>query len=273
MLLFIRFLVYFLLLITTAVFSSAAFAEDTINIPILCYHNLNPTVPGSMNLTPKKFEAQLEWIKDNGFTVIPLKEAVEYLQGKRTSLPAKSVVITADDGWKSVYTYMLPLVRKYNIPVTLFIYPQTISQGKNAMTWDQLKELQQTGLFDIQGHTYWHPNFKQEKKKRSPSDYEKFVQTQLVTSKQILEEKLGSKVTLLAWPFGIYDDYLEQEAAKAGYVMAFSIDARTANRSYRPMAQPRFMIVDGQTMKTFANIVMGASAKSSVMNTKNISKT
>jgi peptidoglycan/xylan/chitin deacetylase (PgdA/CDA1 family) len=250
-----------LLLIMSMAFSGTLFADDKINIPILCYHNLNPTVPGSMNMTPQKFESQVKWLKDNGFTIIPLKDAVDYLQGRRESLAPKSVVITADDGWQSVYTYMYPLVKKYNIPVTLFIYPQTISEGKHAMTWDELKELQQSGFFDIQGHTYSHQNFKQEKKHLSAANYEKFVNVELVHSKKILEDKLNKKITLLAWPFGIYDSYLEQEAAKAGYVMAFTIDAKTANRSYRPMAQPRFMIVDGLTMKTFMAIANGANAK------------
>ena len=81
---------------------------------------------------------------------------------------------------------------------------------------------------------------------------------QLTKSKRILEEKTGGKITLLAWPFGIYDNYLEQAAANAGYEMAFTIDARTANTSYRPMAQPRYMLVAGQTMKTFTTIVGGA---------------
>lgn len=62
--------------------------------------------------------------------------------------------------------------------------------------------------------------------------------------KKILEDKMGIKVTLLAWPFGIYNDYLENEATKAGYVMAFTIGYHTANRSFKPMEQPRFMIVD-----------------------------
>jgi hypothetical protein len=64
----------------------------------------------------------------------------------------------------------------------------------------------------IQGHTYWHPT-QTEKRKLSPSDYEnrESAASQLKT----LEDKLGSK-TLLAWPFGIYDGYLEQEAAKQG---------------------------------------------------------
>lgn len=257
---------YAVFLMVIVSFSHAVFADDTINIPILCYHNFNPTMKNSMTITPERFESQLKWLKDNGFTVIPLKEAVAYLQGKRATVPAKSVVITVDDGWKSAYTYLYPIVKKYNIPVTLFIFPEPISKGKNNLTWKELKELQQTGLFDIQGHTYWHPNFKQEKRKHSPAAYAKLVKSQLEESKKIIEDNLGTKVTLLAWPFGIYDKYLEEAAAKAGYEMAFSIDYKTANRNFRPMAQPRFMIVVGQTMKTFVAIVNGANHKSEIKN-------
>lgn len=243
------------------VFSYQVVAANITNIPILCYHNLNPTKPGSMNMTPQKFESQIKWLKDNGFTIIPLKEAVDYLQGKRESLPPKSIVVTADDGWQSVYTYMFPIIKKYNIPVTLFIYPQTISNGKNAMTWEELKKLQDTGLFDIQSHTYSHPNFKQAKKRMSPENYEKYVTSELVSSKTMLENKTGKKILFLAWPFGIYDSYLEQAAEKAGYVMAFTIDAIPANETFRAEAQPRYMIVDGLTTKTFQAIANSAKAK------------
>jgi peptidoglycan/xylan/chitin deacetylase (PgdA/CDA1 family) len=215
-----------------------------------------------MNMTPKKFESQIKWLKDNGFNIIPLKQAVEYLQGKRESLPEKAIVVTADDGWKSVYTYMFPVIKKYNIPVTLFIYPETISKGKNAMTWEELKKLQQTGLFDIQSHTYSHPNFKQAKKRMSPENYEKYVTSELINSKNILENKTGNKILYLAWPFGIYNSYLEQAAAKAGYVMSFTIDAIPANHTFRPEAEPRYMIVDGLTVKTFQAIANSANTKS-----------
>lgn len=269
-----RLLFCFIFLMATFATPSNIFADNistnnTRNIPIFCYHNFNPTVPGSMSLTPKKVEAQFKWLKDNGFTVIPLKQAVEYLQGKQDSLPEKAVVITIDDGWKSVYTYIYPLAKKYNIPVTLFIYPQTISAGKHAMTWNELKELQQTGLFDIQGHTYSHPNFKQKKKKLPTSDYEKFVKKELEYSKQILEEKLNTKISYLAWPFGIYNNDLEKAAEKAGYAMAFTIDARPANKSFRPMAQPRYMIIEKQSPKTFENIANQALAKPHVASLKN----
>lgn len=252
---------YYFFMMLAFILPATARADEKINIPILCYHNFNPTKPGSMNLTPARFEEQMKWLKANGFTPISLKEAVEYLQGTRTTLPPKPFVVTADDGWQSQYIYLVPLAKKYNIPVTFFIYPETISNGKNAMTWEELKELQSNALFDIQSHTYWHPNFKQEKKKLSPTNYEKFVNDQLTKSKQVLEEKMGTKITLLAWPFGIYDPYLEQAAAKAGYTMAFSIDYRGANKNFRPEAQPRFMIIQSESMQTFANILNSVSAR------------
>ncbi len=254
---FMRLLSY-IILIMSMLFPCNIFAASTTNIPILCYHNLNPTKPGSMNMTPKKFESQIKWLVDNGFTIIPLKQAVEYLQGKRESLPNKSIVVTADDGWKSVYIYMFPIIKKYNIPITLFIYPETISKGKNAMTWEELKKLQQTGLFDIQSHTYSHPNFKHAKKNMSPTNYEKYVNAELVKSKNILENKTGNKIVFLAWPFGIYDNYLEQAAAKAGYTTAFTIDAIPANQKFGPEAEPRYMIVDGLSFKTFQSIANSA---------------
>jgi peptidoglycan/xylan/chitin deacetylase (PgdA/CDA1 family) len=252
---------YFLLLVAAVFFPYSAFANSA-NIPIICYHNLSPTTPGSMNMTPQTVETQLKWLKDNGFTVIPLREAVDYLTGKRDSLPPKPIVITADDGWQSQYTYLYPLAKKYNVPITFFIYPGTISQGKHAMTWDELKELQQNSLFDIEDHTYTHPNFKHEQKQLSPAAYEKFVEKELAGSKKVLEEKLNIKITLLAWPFGIYNDYLEHAAANAGYVMAFSIDDAPANKTYKPMAQPRFMLLQTQTMQSFEGKANRAGVKS-----------
>lgn len=255
-----------ILFISLILLSAPLTAAESLNIPILVYHNFNPDKPGSMNLKPSVVEEQFKWLKDNGYTVIPLKDAVAYLQGKKDSLPAKSVVITADDGWESDYKYFYPIVKKFNYPVTLFIYPETISAGKNALTWEQLKELQQTGLFDIQDHTYDHPNFKHSKKQKSAEAYAKYVKFELQNSKKVLEEKMNIKISYLAWPFGIYDAYLEQAAAEAGFDMAFTIDARTANRNYRPMAQPRFMIVESQNMNTFAGIVKGANKKTEIKN-------
>jgi peptidoglycan/xylan/chitin deacetylase (PgdA/CDA1 family) len=237
----------------------AAVADDQTGVPVLNYHRFGPSVADSMTVTTAVFEAQLKWLQDNRYTVIPLRALVDYLRGQGPPPPPKSVVITADDAHKTVYTEMLPLVRKYNIPVTLFIYPSAISNASYAMTWEQLQELQKTGLFDMQGHTFWHPNFKREKKKLSPDAYQKLVETQLQKSKTVLQKKFGAPVDLLAWPFGIYDDWLEKEAARVGYVAAFSIVRRHASKSEKIMALPRYLMVNGDGVKGFAAIVTGGA--------------
>lgn len=225
-------------------------AEQSIKIPILAYHRFGPKVTDSMMIKTSEFAQHLKWLKDNHYTVIPLRTVVNYFSGKGPQPPDRSVVITVDDGHKSVFTEMQPLVKKHHIPVTLFIYPSAISKATYAMTWEQLIQLKQTGLFDIQGHTYWHPNFKREKKKLSPAKYQEFVKVQLSKSKNVLDKKMNATIDLLAWPFGIYDDELEKAAVNAGYVMAFSIDARGASKSEKPMEQPRFLIVESRGPKS-----------------------
>jgi peptidoglycan/xylan/chitin deacetylase (PgdA/CDA1 family) len=246
-----------LVVLVVALSCLVASAADQVTVPVLCYHRFGPTVADSMTVTTKVFASQLQWLKDNHYTVIPLRTLVNYLRGQGPPPPAKSVVITADDAHKTVFTQMQALVRKYNIPVTLFIYPSCVSNASYAMTWDQLKQLQATGLFDMQCHTFWHPNFKKEKKKLKPADYQKLVDTQLRKSKAILEKKFGTTVDILAWPFGIYDDELEKDAAKAGYVAAFSIDRRNASPSEKIMAQPRYLMTNGDGLKNFEAIVTG----------------
>ena len=235
----------------------AAAADDQVSVPVLVYHRFGPSVADSMTVTNAVFESQLKWLKANRYTVIPLRTLVNYLGGAGPPPPPRSVVITADDAHITVYTEMLPLVRRYGIPVTLFIYPSAVSNASYAMTWEQLQELKQTGQFDLQSHTYWHPNFKKDKKKLKPAEYQKEVDTQLSKSKTVLEKHFGTTVDLLAWPFGIYDDELEKDAAKAGYVAAFSIDRRHASKSEKIMAEPRYLMVNGDGTKGFEAIVTG----------------
>lgn len=231
-------------------------------VPVLCYHRFAPEVLDSMTIKTAAFAEQLEWLKTNGYTVIPLETAAGYLQGKVKSIPAKSVVITVDDGHKSVYSDMAPLIKKYKIPVTLFVYPSAISNAKYAMTWEQLQELEAMKLFHVESHTYWHPNFKKEKKKLSPDEYAKFVDKQLGGAKKKLEEKMGHEIKYLAWVFGIYDDGLLNDAKKTGYAMAFTIDRRHASSSNNIMAQGRYMVVSKHGLKQFEHMVNGEEEKS-----------
>ena len=224
----------------------------SVEASILLYHRFGPVVHDQMTVRTVTFRTQLEYLKQHGYPIIPLKTLVNYLLGHGPAPPARAVVITVDDGHASVMTEMLPLVREYRVPVTLFIYPSAISNASYAMKWDQLAELSRTGLFDIQSHTYWHPNFKTEKRRLSPAEYRSFETVQFTKARTVLRNKLGVDATMLAWPFGIYDDELITTAGQSGYVAGFTLDRRPVTPRERMMALPRYLVLDSDSGRTFA---------------------
>lgn len=235
---------------------SPGFAADPSAVPILLYHRLGPVSPDEMTVTTPVFEAQLKLIQERGYKVIPLAALIAALGDESAApLPERAVVLTADDGHRTVYSDMFPLIQRLKIPVTLFIYPSAISNADYAMTWAQLAEMKASGLVDIQSHTFWHPNFNVEKKRLAPAAYQKFTQDQFVKSKAVLEQRLGGKVDLLAWPFGIRDDQLDQWAEVAGYVAAFTIERRPVTRSDKLMALPRFIVTDLDRGNRFVSLL------------------
>ena len=229
-----------------------------LRVPILAYHRFGPIAADAMTVTTPVFESHLRQIWEGGYTVIPLRRLVDHLLGLGPPPPERSVVITVDDGHRSVYTDMLPLVRRYEIPVTLFLYPSALSRAEYALTWEQARTLVDTGLFDVQSHTYWHPHFWREKRARTPEDYARFVAFQLVRSREILVERIGGRVDMLAWPFGIYDDELVAAAVAAGYIAAVTLDRRHAGAGDRVMALPRYLMNDRVRGAAFARLLSGA---------------
>ena len=242
--------------------SRAQAQSPQVRIPILVYHRFGARVTDSMTVRTAVFAEQLRFLKDHHITVVPLRDVVRFFMDQAPPPPPNSIVITADDGHASVFSEMLPLVKEYKIPVTLFIYPSAISNASYAMTWEELVELKATGLFDVQSHTFWHPNFHIEERKCSPADYQRFVREQFVKSRKRLEQKLGGKVDMLAWPFGIYDDELIGLARESGYIAGFSIERRPATTHDNVMALPRYLMTEADQGKAFERIVEGGTAES-----------
>jgi peptidoglycan/xylan/chitin deacetylase (PgdA/CDA1 family) len=218
--------------------------DAPLRMPVLVYHRVGPMLTDTMTVTTPVFEAQLQHLQTHGHQAVALRDVVASLRGTANALPARAVAISVDDGHRSVYTDLFPLLRRFRTPVTLFIYPSAISNASYAMTWEQLAELKASGLVDVQSHSFWHPNFAVERRRLTPDAYQRFAQDQLTRSKTILQQRLGGTVDLLAWPFGLYDTDLMQWAAAAGYVAAFSIERRPVTREEALMALPRYIVTD-----------------------------
>ena len=232
-------------------------AEPGSRVPILLYHRFGPVVADPMTVTTATFEAQLRALRDGGYSVVPLRELLRSLGEGGRPLPAHSVVIVADDGHRSVYSDMFPLIKKYRLPVTLFIYPSAISNASYALTWGQLGEMKASGLVDVQSHTFWHPNFAIERKRLSPEAYDRLVRDQLLWPKIAIEKHVGGTVDLLAWPFGIYDAQLISAARNAGYIAAFTIERRPVTSAENIMALPRYIVTDADRGRVFAGLLSG----------------
>jgi peptidoglycan/xylan/chitin deacetylase (PgdA/CDA1 family) len=230
-------------------------ASAAVAVPILAYHRFGPVVADAMTVRTTTFEAHLRHLADHARPVVSLRALVDYRRGRAPAPPPGAVVLTADDGHRSVYTEMYPLVRRFGVPVTLFVYPSAISRADYALTWEQLRELRASGLFDVQSHTWWHPNFRTEQRRLAPEAYARFVRTQLERSRAILTREVGGPVDLLSWPFGIYDRELMAMAGAAGYVAAVTIDGRPARSTDDLLALPRHLMVDGHRGAAFARLL------------------
>lgn len=233
----------------------AAFGADRQGLPILAYHRFDPRVGAPFTVSLRAFEAQLDWLDAHGCHLVALRDAVAQLRMPKVASAPTAAALTVDDGHLSVYTQLFPIIRRHRLPVTLFIYPSAISNASYAMTWDQLREVQASGWVEVQSHTYWHPNFKTERRKRTAASFATFVDDQLQRSRQVLEARLGSRVDLLAWPFGIVDAELEAAARRAGYHAAFGYPGGPARPRGDRFAIPRIAVSDGDRGARFGALL------------------
>jgi hypothetical protein len=148
-------------------------------------------------------------------------------------------VITFDDGLKSQYEVAWPIMKKYGYTFTMFIYTEGVRGGMfgggEAITWEQLSDMRDNGI-DIEAHSATHqdlreghpvtlvePGAKRSRKKLTGADYEKWIQNELVGSKQLLEQRLGIKVNCFAVPYGFYNERVKEIARNAGYEAMFTV--------------------------------------------------
>lgn len=233
--------------IQTQVFSTPTPAY-LIDVPVLMYHYIrtveNPDqdkVGFRLSVTPEDFEAHMKYLWENRYRTISPNELINALTTK-TPLPPKSVLLTFDDGYADFYTNAYPVLKKYNLQATLYVISGFVSDEKGRyITWDQLKELDESGIVTIGSHTVHHINVATNPK----------AQEEIIASKKMLERFLRHEVSSFVYPGGTWNQAAADFVTKAGYTHAFTTEPGTQMKESHKYNLPRVRISGGVPLGNF----------------------
>lgn len=222
-----------------AFFWSTASMYSMRGVPILNYHEVNDELWSPLTMRTWDFEAQMKYLKDNGYRAITMDQLYDYLQNG-TPLPDKPVLITFDDGYEDNYKNALPILQKYGMTATVFMIADSIGQPR-FMTEEQLRAMEAAGI-TVESHTYSHKDLRQ------LSD--DAVQQELSKSKVLLEQALHHPIEYIAFPCGFTDSRIEAYTKAAGYKLALTVQAGNAKRGADMYNLPRVAVFEGMNSYT-----------------------
>ena len=221
-------------------------------VPVLTYHKLSRNgTPDAMTVREADFEAQMRFLRENGYRVIPLDDLFEFLQFRR-QIPARSVVITFDDGWRSVHDVAWPILKKYGYPATLFVYTDLIVGSRETLSWEQVREMSREGL-DIQCHSKTHRYLGRKERKESFRDYFDVVRKEITESSKIIRKHTGREVKYLAYPYGDTNALVVAMTRQEGYRLAFTVERESAPFFSNDFRVSREMIYGSFGLKDFGS--------------------
>ncbi len=187
---------------------------------IFMYHRFAENRYPSTSIKKEQFAFELEYLKKHHYNVWPLSKIVRYIKEKKP-LPPKTVALTMDDAYKSVYTVAYPMLKKMGFPFTVFVNTTPIDHRSRAfMSWDDMREMQRHGA-EFANHTLTHP-YLLKYLKLDDASFKKEMRKQLERAQRRLHEELGAKCNenprMFAYPFGEYTHKIEKEVKALGYV-------------------------------------------------------
>jgi peptidoglycan/xylan/chitin deacetylase (PgdA/CDA1 family) len=205
---------------------------------ILLYHHVAEDTPPSTSISPADFTAHLSYLRDNGYNVIALDQMIDGLR-RGEDLPEKSVVITFDDGYSSIYSTAFPLLQSFDYPFTLFLSTEPIdNMQQNYMNWDQVREMANAGVI-IANHMVDHPYMLERRENENDAQRLQRLRSDLLSAEQRIQEETGQSHRYLAYPYGEYDAQIKSLLQDLEFVgLAQNSGAVGADSDF--LALPRF---------------------------------
>ena len=189
------------------------YARPRYVVPILMYHYFNPQADGRdpLLMRPDTFERQMAFLKRHGYNVVPLQSLASMIRENK-KIPPRTIAITIDDGYKSVFTYAFPILKKYRLPATAFVIVKEVRRPDH-LSWEDMKEMRDSGLIAIGSHCLGAEPLVNIRSRDA-------LKKEIFDSKRIIEEKLGCKVEAFSYPEGMFDPGIRKLVIEAGYKVA-----------------------------------------------------
>lgn len=235
--------------------AASAEAESTegIALPIVMYHGLlkEEKRQGQYVISPDLFESDLQYLTKHGYTTVVVQDLIDYVTNG-VPLPEKPIMLTFDDGYYNNYLYAYPLLQKYQCKMVLspigryadeYSREETLHANYSHATWNQLKEMIESGLVEVQNHSYnMHGDGKKTKRKgskkvngESVEQYAEALREDVQKMQDAMAKNTGFTPTAFVYPFGAVSreslPVLKQMGFQATLICESRINTITRNPS------------------------------------------
>ncbi len=238
-----------LCLVMLVAYSNVCYAEESVNspenehlyIPILMYHHFVEDAQSrelaGATITADKLEEDMTYLFENGYTAL-LPQDLKAIEEGKMKIPEKPIMITFDDGYESAYTIAYPILKKTDMKATVFAIVGNVENPRKneikKLNWRQMKEMYESGVFDIQSHSYnlhnqdlkgkymqFEVNGIQKGLIECRAQYEMRVEADVVKSIDTIEENVGNEVICFSYPYGVYEEWGKDILQRNGILFGF----------------------------------------------------
>lgn len=217
---------------TVGITATSTIEEDRSAAIIYAYFRISDTDSDESTLSVDTFNDQITEIKNGGYTLLPLNNAITAIQ-QDIPLAPKSIAITFDGNDESIFKTAAPLLDKEKIPYTIFISPDQLDK-KNQ--WEKIRELAEKDHVEI-GITPYHYN-------QMTNWSDEKITNEINRAKSRYREELKSEPKFFAYPYGMYNQRVRKIVEKSGFKAAFGQQSGTIHKSADHLYLPRFTMTD-----------------------------
>jgi len=217
-------------------------------VPILCYHRFGNRA-SKLTVTPAAFAAQMDYLAQNGYHVVPLARLGDFLAGSEP-LPKKTVVITIDDGYRATFDIAFPILKRHGFPATVFLYSDFVGAG-DALNFAQMKELIASGLIDIQPHSKTHSNLTLRAADETDAKYRDRLRHEVDAPIGVIQERLALPSVAYAYPYGDVNETVVDLLARKGVSLGVTVTPGGNGFFAYPYMLRRSMVFGNEDLESF----------------------